>query len=78
MAYGDADSSFQAAGGEAGIQRLVDGFYVYMDTLPVATHIRAMHPADLTTSREKLYEFLSGWLGGPALYVQKHGHPRID
>ena len=36
-----------------------------------------MHPEDLTESRQKLFEFLCGWLGGPQLYVQKHGHPRL-
>ena len=36
-----------------------------------------MHPDDLTSSREKLYLFLSGWTGGPQLYVQQHGHPRL-
>jgi hemoglobin len=48
-----------------------------MDTLPEARDIRAMHPVDLTSSREKLFMFLSGWLGGPQLYQQAFGHPRL-
>lgn len=56
---------------------LVERFYTIMDQLPEAGPIRAMHPADLALSREKLYEFLSGWLGGPALYIEKYGHPQL-
>jgi hemoglobin len=48
-----------------------------MDTLPEAYGIRKLHPADLASSRDKLFMFLSGWLGGPALYVENYGHPRL-
>ena len=39
--------------------------------------LRAMHPADLTSSREKLKLFLSGWMGGPDIYSPKYGHPML-
>jgi hemoglobin len=68
---------FEQVGGEAGIRRLVDRFYALMDTLPEAATIRAMHPADLSDSREKLSLFLIGWSGGPPVYVEKRGHPRL-
>lgn len=71
--FGDGDASYQTAGGEAGIRRLVDDFYEQMDTLPEAKVIRAMHPADLTVSRDKLARFLCGWLGGPKLFQEKYG-----
>jgi hemoglobin len=71
--YGESDNSFKAAGGEQGIRHLVDTFYGQMDTLPQARHIRDMHPNDLSESREKLFRFLCGWLGGPTLYQQKYG-----
>lgn len=71
--YGTGDASYQAAGQLAGIQRLVDAFYRYMDTLPEAAGIRAMHAEDLAESRHKLSSFLSGWLGGPRLYSQQYG-----
>ncbi len=71
--YGDGDASFQAAGSQAGIQRLVEQFYNYMDTLPEAAAIRAMHPKDLALSRDKLYCFLCGWLGGEKLFAPKYG-----
>jgi hemoglobin len=53
-------------GGEsAPLARLCDRFYELMDTVPQFATIRALHPADLQSSRDKLFMFLSGWLGGP-------------
>jgi hemoglobin len=63
--------------GEQSLRRLVDRFYDVMDTDPEAATIRAMHPPDLATSREKLLFFLSGFLGGPPLYWDKYGHPKL-
>jgi hemoglobin len=48
-----------------------------MDEVPEYYVVRKLHPADLSGSREKLFMFLSGWLGGPQLYVEKHGHPML-
>lgn len=64
---------YQAAGELVGITRLVDEFYVNMDTLPESEIIRNMHPPDLTESRKKLTYFLCGWLGGPKLFQQRYG-----
>lgn len=64
---------YQAAGELEGLTKLVDEFYVKMDTLPEAKVIRNMHPEDLTESRRKLTYFLSGWLGGPRLFQQHYG-----
>ncbi len=64
---------YHAAGGIEGITKLVDEFYVNMDTLPEAKIIRAMHPTDFTESRKKLTYFLCGWLGGPRLFQQHYG-----
>lgn len=75
--YGDGDASFQAAGGVAGIQRLVDDFYALMEQLPEARAIRALHPPDLAVSRDKLARFLCGWLGGPKLFRAKYGPIRL-
>jgi hemoglobin len=68
---------YEQLGGDAGVRALVDRFYDRMDADAALAGIRALHPADLAGSREKLYLFLSGWLGGPALYVARHGHPRL-
>jgi hemoglobin len=64
-------------GGEAGLRSLVNRFYDVMDSSPEAKTIRALHPESLDGSREKLFMFLSGWSGGPALYIQTYGHPRL-
>jgi hemoglobin len=64
---------YELIGGEAALRRLVDRFYEIMDTDPRAATIRAMHAADLGPIRERLFEFLSGWLGGPPLYSQRTG-----
>lgn len=68
---------YQAIGGEETIRRLVRRFYELMDTLPQARHVRAVHPPSLARAEEKLYEYLTGYLGGPPLYTDKYGHPRL-
>ncbi|MEC8024388.1 MAG: group II truncated hemoglobin [Myxococcota bacterium] len=68
---------YQQCGEETGIRRLVHDFYDFMDTLPEAKPIRDMHPPDLTHSIEKFGDFLVGWTGGPSLYIEKYGHPRL-
>src|SRR5689334_12758196 len=68
---------YDLLGGADGLRALVDRFYDQMDTAPEATHVRALHPASLEGSREKLFLFLSGWSGGPPLYIERYGHPRL-
>ena len=70
-------TTYEKIGGDAAVAGLCARFYQLMDTVPQFKGIRAMHPADLTNSRDKLYMFLSGWLGGPDLFVEKFGHPRL-
>lgn len=70
-------SHYQRIGGDAVIRRLVDRFYELMDELPETYAARKIHPADLTESGNKLFDYLSGWLGGPQRYVEKHGHPML-
>ena len=64
---------YQLLGGEDGVRRLCDAFYDCMDSLPQAAGIRRMHGEDLSGIRQKLFEYMSGWLGGPHLYAQKYG-----
>lgn len=71
------ETPYELIGGETAIQGLVDRFYFFMDTLPEADGIRKMHAASLSGARGKLFKFLSGWLGGPDLFVQEYGHPRL-
>ena len=68
---------YDALGGEAGVKRLVHRFYELMDALPEAYTVRQMHPESLHGSAQSLFEFLSGWFGGPALYIAHKGHPRL-
>jgi len=71
------NTHYERLGGEQTIRQLVDRFYQLMDELPEASDIRRIHAADLTDASEKLFMFLSGWLGGPQLYIEKFGHPRL-
>jgi len=68
---------FEMIGGEAGVRLLVDRFYDLMDSEPEADGIRRLHPESLDSSREKLWLFLVGWLGGPPLYVERVGPPML-
>lgn len=70
-------SHYEQFGGDAGVRALVDRFYDFMESAPEAVNVRALHAASLKSSREKLYLFLSGWSGGPPLYTEKFGHPRL-
>lgn len=68
---------FSRIGGEPAVRRLVSRFYELMDTLPEAYGIRKLHQPDLSEAESKLFMFLCGWLGGPQLYVEKYGHPKL-
>lgn len=68
---------YQRIGGEDGVRKLVNRFYDLMDTLPEAYAIRKLHAPDLSQAREKLFMYLSGWMGGPPLYEEAYGHPRL-
>lgn len=73
--FGPERTPFEEIGGQEPVRRLVDAFYDRVrDDSPV---LKEMHAPDLTEAREKLYEFLVGWMGGPQLYIEKHGHPRL-
>ncbi|MEC8428035.1 MAG: group II truncated hemoglobin [Pseudomonadota bacterium] len=75
--YGVEDASYKAAGEYEGIERLVNDFYDFMETLEEARTIRDMHGDNLVESRKKLTYFLSGWLGGPKLFSQNYYPIRI-
>lgn len=73
--WGDRATPYEQIGGEDRVRELSDAFYAAVDEgSPV---LRAMLPKDLSVSSQKLFEFLSGWMGGPALYWERHGHPRL-
>ena len=64
---------YELLGGDDGVRALVADFYEYMNTLPEAKRIRAMHQGDLSEITDKLGTFLIGWLGGPQRYQERFG-----
>jgi hemoglobin len=70
-------STFEVLGGEAKLRTLVDRFYDLMDLELRYATIRALHPATLDGSRDKLFWFLCGWFGGPNHYIDRFGHPML-
>jgi hemoglobin len=72
-----APTAYDLMGGDAQVRALVDRFYDLMELEPKFEILRALHPNDMSGSRDKLYLFLSGWLGGPNLYIERYGHPML-
>ena len=70
-------SPFEQLGGEPAVRALVDRFYDLMDLEPQFAALRALHPQDMGGSRDKLFWFLCGWLGGPDHYISRFGHPML-
>jgi hemoglobin len=68
---------FDQIGGEARVQALSDRFYDLMDLEPDYRVLRAVHGPELDNARQRLFWFLCGWLGGPAHYTERFGHPRL-
>lgn len=74
---GQETLAFDLIGGEARVRELVDRFYDLMDLEPEFAVLRALHPQSLDGSRNKLFWFLCGWLGGPNHFIERFGHPRL-
>lgn len=68
---------YEWVGGDTRVRALVDRFYDLMDLEPGYRELRAAHGPTLDEARDKLYWFLSGWLGGPQHYTERFGHPRL-
>jgi len=71
------ETHYSRLGGEEVVRKLVNRFYDLMDEDPDYYGIRKLHQKDLSEAREKLFMFLSGWMGGPQLFVEKFGHPML-
>ena len=69
--------AYELMGGETAVRCLVDRFYDLMVDDPGYSGIRKLHPQDLSGSRQKLFMFLCGFMGGPSLYTEKFGEPRM-
>ncbi len=68
---------YELIGGAEKLREMVDRFYDLMELEPEFSGIRVLHPSPIDGSRDKLFWFLSGWMGGPDLYIEQFGHPRL-
>jgi hemoglobin len=59
--------------GDGGIRALASAFYDVMDELPQAADVRAMHADNLEVIKRKLATYLTGWMGGPPIYLAMNG-----
>jgi len=73
----DTRTFYERIDGEKNLRTLVQRFYHHMNELAETETIRAMHQRDLKSAEDKLFMFLSGWMGGPSLFIEKFGHPRL-
>lgn len=67
-------SLYDRVGGEAFFTDLIGRFYDHVALDPV---LRPLYPADLTGSRTHLALFLAQYWGGPPVYNELRGHPRL-
>ena len=70
-------SLYDRLGGEVILRTFVHQLYAYMEKTSEVTHVRDMHPASLDKANDRLFKFLSGMLGGPTLYMDEFGPPRL-
>lgn len=69
-----SNTPYEWIGGAEVLARLVDTFY---DLVKQHPDISPLFPEDLTEVKERQYQFLTQFLGGPTLYTEKHGHPML-
>ncbi|MFU0842142.1 MAG: Globin [Burkholderia sp.] len=77
MTKAETKNFYERIGGEEGIHALVLVYLKNLKTMPEVAHVRALYPEDLTKYETRMTEFLSGFLGGPALYTERHGMPML-
>src|SRR5664279_2667082 len=72
-------SPYQMIGGQAGVERLVKVFYDIVESDPAGASLMTMHNHGhgVAHAREAQFEFLSGFLGGPQLYAERHHHSNV-
>lgn len=73
----DRSTFYERIGGGEPLRKLVQSFYHNMNTLSETQTIRSIHADNLQSAEDKLFMFLSGWMGGPSLYIEKFGHPKL-
>jgi len=60
--------------GKDNLEQMVDNFYNYVMNDDSINHL---FTTDLDLIKRKQFLFLTGFLGGPSLYVAEFGHPRM-
>jgi hemoglobin len=68
---------YSQLGGEVVLRQFVNHLYDFMASSSQVEHVRKMHSKNLSFASDRLFMFLSGMLGGPPLYEQEFGHPRL-
>ncbi|QRG67912.1 protoglobin domain-containing protein [Brevibacillus choshinensis] len=71
---GDNRTPYEMIGGADTLARLVDIFYDHVKQHP---DLAPLFPDDFTEVKERQYQFLTQFLGGPTLYSDIHGHPML-
>ena len=73
------ESLYNLIGGETGLFRLVNAFNDIIETQPMGELLHVLHLRGhgIAHARIELFNFLSGFLGGPSLYVEKYGHSNV-
>ena len=65
---------FELVGGQPFFDALVADFY---ENVEADTALRALYPEDLAPGKRSLALFLGQYWGGPPIYSQEKGHPRL-
>ncbi len=73
ISLSEGGSVYDRVGPEA-LARLIRRFYTLVPQHP---DLAPIFPTDLTLTAEKQLAFLTGFFGGPPLYQQRFGHPRL-
>ena len=72
---------YTVIGMETGVYELVKNFYEIMETDAKAKECLDVHEivggVISDEVKKKLFMFLCGWFGGPNLYIERFGHPRM-
>jgi hemoglobin len=72
---------YEVIGEEKGVYELVKNFYEIMESDPNAKEcldIHELHDGVVPDEvKKKFFMFLCGWFGGPNLYVERIGPPRM-
>ncbi len=65
---------FDAVGGAGFFEAMVDHFY---DAVLTNDVLRPLYPEDLAEARRHTALFLMQYWGGPSIYNEERGHPRL-